>query len=120
MTIQNFRQLNAWKESHKLVILIYRLTDKFPSKENFTLISQLRRCVISISSNIAEGFSRQGKKEKIQFYFTSKGSLTELENQIIIAKEVGYTSENEYNRIINQIEIVGRLLTGLTKSLRNR
>jgi len=76
--IQSFTQLNVWKEAHKLVLLIYKTTDNFPKKETYSLIDQMRRCAISITSNIAEGFSRQGKKEKLQFYYVSKGSLTEL------------------------------------------
>ncbi|PIR80147.1 MAG: hypothetical protein COU25_01570 [Candidatus Levybacteria bacterium CG10_big_fil_rev_8_21_14_0_10_35_13] len=76
--IQSFTQLNVWKEAHKLVLLIYKTTDNFPKKETYSLTDQMRRCAISITSNIAEGFSRQGKKEKLQFYYVSKGSLTEL------------------------------------------
>ncbi|MCK4816564.1 four helix bundle protein, partial [bacterium] len=74
----------------------------------------------SISSNIAEGFSRQSKKEKMQFYYTSKGSLTELENQLIIAKDVGYILEINYQNIHHLIEKTGRLLTGLTRSAMKR
>jgi len=76
--IQSFTQLNVWKETHKLVLLIYKTTDNFPKKETYSLTDQMRRCAISITSNIAEGFSRQSKKEKLQFYYVSKGSLTEL------------------------------------------
>jgi len=76
--IQSFTQLNVWKEAHKLVLLIYKTTDNFPKKETYSLTDQMRRCAISITSNIAEGFSRQSKKEKLQFYYVSKGSLTEL------------------------------------------
>lgn len=120
MTIQNFKQLTAWQESHKLVIAIYKITTDFPQRENFALTDQIRRCVVSISSNIAEGFSRHGKKEKAQFYYMSKGSLTELENQIIISKDLSYITKSEYERVLFQIEIVGRLLTGLIKSIKSR
>lgn len=66
--IQSFTDLEAWKEGHKLVILIYKGTEKFPQKEIFALTSQMRRCAVSITSNIAEGFGRQSYKEKVQFY----------------------------------------------------
>lgn len=66
--IKSFTDLNTWKEGHKLVLMIYRITDKFPEKEKFGLISQMRRCVISFTSNIAEGFSRNTNKDKYQFY----------------------------------------------------
>lgn len=120
MTIQKFTQLNAWKESHKLVLQVYKTTDKFPPKEKFVLVSQMNRCVISVSSNIAEGFTRQGKKEKIQFYYMAKASLTELENQIIIAKDLGYLSQEHFQSITAQSEVVGRLLTGLIRSIKSR
>lgn len=118
--ILRFRDLVAWKEGHTLVLFIYKITDSFPEKELFALTNQMRRCVVSITSNIAEGFSRQGKKEKLQFYFIAKGSLTELENQIIIAKDIGYISAEQYTSLLIQVDTVGRLITGLIKSQQQR
>ena len=69
--IKSFVDLDAWKEGHKLVLVIYNLTKAFPHEEAFGLNSQMRRCAVSITSNIAEGFSRQSYKEKIQFYSIS-------------------------------------------------
>jgi four helix bundle protein len=86
--IKTFTDLNAWKEGHKLVLLVYKVTSFFPKKETFSLIDQLRRAAISITNNLAEGFSRRGSKEKIQFYSMALGSLTEVQNQIIVAKDV--------------------------------
>ena len=77
-----------WREAHKLVLLIYKTTKGFPKKELFGLTSQLRRAAVSITSNIAEGFSRQGYKEKLQFYYMALGSLTESQNQLLIAKQL--------------------------------
>jgi four helix bundle protein len=88
--IKSFINLDAWKEGHKLVMAIYKITDCFPNKEMFGLTSQMRRCSVSITSNIAEGFTRNSYKEKIQFYFISLGSVTELQNQLIIARDIGY------------------------------
>lgn len=116
--IQNFTDLIVWQKGHKLALLIYKLTDKFPSKETFSLTDQMRRCSISITSNIAEGFSRQGKKEKLQFYFMSKGSLTELHSQLFLARDVKYASPEEFLLIESQLAIVGKLLSGLIKSLK--
>ena len=118
--ITNFTDLNTWKEAHKLVLDMYSVTKTFPKEEVYGLTSQMRRCVVSITSNIAEGFSRRGKKEKIQFYYTAKGSLTELHNQLIVSKDVGYVEEKQFRRIIDQISIVGRLLTGLIRSASER
>ena len=111
--IKRFKDLNTWKESHKLVLEIYRITKDFPSEEKYSLVDQMKRCSVSITSHIAEGFSRQGDKEKLQFYFTTKGSLTELENQLIIANDIGYIKKQTFDKLIAQIEISGKLLTGL-------
>ena len=86
--IRRFTDLNAWKEGHKLVLMIYNFTKNFPKEEIFGLVSQMRRCSVSITSNIAEGFSRQSYKEKAQFYAISLGSVTELQNQLLIAKDI--------------------------------
>lgn len=115
--IAKFTDLIAWKEAHKLVLSTYKTLEKFPKKETFALSDQIRRCVVSISANIAEGFSRKGNKEKIQFYYISKGSLTELENHFLIAKDVGYINESGFNSFMNQMNLVGRLLTGLIRSV---
>ena len=120
MTIQKFTQLTAWKESHKLVLLTYQTTNRFPAKEKFVLVPQMNRCVISISSNIAEGFTRQGNKEKIQFYYMAKASLTELENQLIIANDLGYVSKDNFQLLTKQFELVGKLITGLIRSIKSR
>ncbi len=78
--IKDFKDLVIWKESHKLVLMIYEITRTFSKEEVFGLISQMRRASVSITSNIAEGFGRQGVKEKVQFYYMSRGSLVELKN----------------------------------------
>jgi len=115
--IKEFTDLVSWQESHKLVVNIYKLTKKFPKNEIFGLTSQMQRSAVSITSNIAEGFGRQRYKEKVQFYYMSQGSLTELKNQLLIAKDIGYIDQKEYNKIQEQLEIAHRLLQGLiTKS----
>ncbi|HSW89958.1 MAG TPA: four helix bundle protein [Patescibacteria group bacterium] len=114
--IKTFRDLNTWKEAHSLVLLVYSLLKKFPAEERYALSDQLRRAVISISSNIAEGFSRQTKKEKQQFYFMSKGSLTEIENQLLVARDLHYISDDEFLKVESKIHSVGMLLTGLIRS----
>lgn len=115
--IKTFTDLKAWQESHKLVLLIYTATKKFPKEETFGLTSQMQRAVISITSNIAEGFGRQGYKEKIQFYYLAQGSLTELKNQIITAKDIGYLNQESFKELMDQANISHQLLQGLiTKS----
>jgi len=115
--IKSFTDLNAWKESYKLTILIYKITDRFPQKEIFSLTSQMRRASVSVSSNIAEGFSRRSKKEKVQFYAMAQGSLTELQNQAYIAKGVDYVHSQEFKTLLDQTVIVNKLINGLIKSV---
>ena len=118
--IKSFTDLIAWKKGHQLVISIYRVTDNFPQKEIFALTNQMCRCAISITSNIAEGFSRKGAKEKIQFYHMSLGSLTELQNQLLIAKDINYLPRNEFTKLANQTVEVSKLTNGLIRSLKNK
>jgi len=113
--IRKFTDLIAWKEAYSLVKLIYKFTDEFPRKESYTLVTQMRRAAISVSSNIAEGFSRRTKKEKIQFYFMSHGSLTEPQSQAIIAKGVGYLNKEELKAFQLQSTKVQKLVNGLIK-----
>lgn len=120
MKINSFKDLNAWKEAHKLVLLVYKITRGFPKEEIFGLTSQLRRAVVSITSNIAEGFSRGYAKEKFQFYSISLGSLTEVENQTIIARDLGYIDEKVNLIIQNQIITINKLIHGLMKTVSNR
>lgn len=117
--IKSFTDLIVWKQAHELVLLIYKITIRFPKEEIYSLVDQMRRCVISISSNIAEGFSRQSKKEKLQFYFIAKGSLTELQNQLLVARDVGYITKEKFTTIADQTVVVGKLLTGFIKSARS-
>ena len=99
-TIRTFTDLDAWKEGHKIVLMVYKITGNFPKEEVFGLTSQVRRCSISITSNIAEGFSRQSYKDKVHFYSIAMGSLTELQSQIITAKDIGFTTDEEFQKII--------------------
>lgn len=115
--IQSFTDLKAWQEGHKLVILIYKITKQFPREELFSLIDQMRRASSSITSNIAEGFGRHSYKEKVQFYYQAQGSLTELKNQILIAKDVGYLKQEDIQSLVEQANNAHKLLQGLiTKS----
>jgi four helix bundle protein len=119
MQIRHFTDLNAWKEAHILVLLVYKSIKDLPKFEQYALADQIRRAVVSISSNIAEGFSRRSTKEKLQFYSMAKGSLTELENLIYVARDVEYITKETSINILMQINDVGRLITGLSRSAEN-
>jgi four helix bundle protein len=114
--IRSFTDLNAWKEGHKLVLLIYKITKSFPPEEKFGLIDQMRRCAVSITSNIAEGFSRKSKKEKSQFFYMTLGSVTELQNQLLVAKDISYISKKDFKNLAEKTITVSKLINGLIKS----
>ena len=94
---------------------IYKLTRDYPSDEKFGLISQMRRCAVSISSNISEGFGRKSKKEIVNFLYISSGSLSELKTPVEISKRLGYISNSS---IIVKIDEIKKMLFGLIKSLK--
>lgn len=120
MKIKSFTDLLVWKEAHKLVVIIYKTVKSFPKEELYSLSDQMKRCSVSITSNVAEGFSRQTKKEKLQFYFMAKGSLTELQNQLLVARDVGYLPAKEFIEIAKQTVTVHKLLNGLIKSAQSK
>jgi len=113
--IKSFTDLLVWQEGHKLAVLVYQTTRKFPREEMYSLSDQMRRASVSITSNIAEGFGRQGYKEKVQFYYISHGSLTELENQLLIAKDVGYLTGEDFEKIMEQANKTHAFLIGFIK-----
>lgn len=113
--VDRFETLEVYKESHKFVLLIYKVTVKFPTDEKFALTSQLRRAAVSIVANIVEGNARGHSREFVQFIFQSVGSLEEVKYHIVLAKDLGYIKMDEYDLLHLQAETVGRLLSGLMK-----
>lgn len=118
--ITSFTHLNAWKEAYKLVLIGYKATKHFPRDELYVLTSQIRRCLISIASNIAEGFSRNSRREKIQFYYVALGSVTEFQNQLLIAKDLHYIDTQTFKRIAQQTVTVHKLINGLIKTAQSK
>lgn len=120
--IKDFTDLLAWQEGHKLVLEIYKTTNKFPKSELFSLTSQLRRAVVSVTSNISEGFGRKTYKEKLHFFYQAQGSLIEVKNQIIISRDIKYISISAFENLMGLSNTVHKLLQGLitkTKSFLN-
>ncbi len=117
--IQSFTDLNAWKESHKFVLLVYRKTASFPKEEVFGITNQIRRAAVSIVSNIAEGFGRQSYKEKVQFYSIAQGSNLEIQSQMLVARDLGFLKEKDFQEIADQSIAVGKLLSGLIRATKN-
>jgi four helix bundle protein len=117
--ITSFKDLVAWSEWHKLVLSIYKITEAFPKSEAFGLTMQLRRAIVSVTSNIAEGFSRVSSKDKAYCYIIALGSLTEVQNQIEIARDVSFIVEVVYAELYKQTIIIHKLINGLIKSTKN-
>ena len=116
MRVFSFEKLNVWQKAKKLSVSIYRTTTSFPSEEKFGLISQMKRCSISISSNIAEGSGRHSAKDKARFTEIAYSSALELLNQSIISNDLGYLSDEIYNDIRMQLTEIAAMLDGLYKS----
>ena len=114
--IKSFTDLTAWKEAHKLTLIIYKETQLFPEIETYGLTSQMRRAAVSVTSNIAEGFGRNSSKDRLHFWVIADGSLYELKSQIILAKDLGYITHIQYQEITTQADIAHKLLHGLLRS----
>lgn len=118
--IKKFTDLRVWQTGHKFVILIYKETESFPYCERNILSNQMRRAVVSITSNIAEGFGRRTYKEKHQFYSISLGSLIEIENQLLIAKDLSYIKKEQFDLIAKEAVKLSKLLYGLIRATKIR
>jgi len=115
---EGFKNLRTWQRSYELGLDVYLNTKSFPSHEQFALTSQLRKAVISVSANIAEGYQRQHRKEYIQFLNIARGSLGEVETYLMFARDLGYLDEQKYLGLACKLGEVGGLLTSLIRSLR--
>ena len=111
-----FEKLNAWQESRKLVVATYQLLKRFPKEEQFALCDQLRRAVISVPSNIAEGNGRMAIKEQIHFLEIAFGSAMEVYCQLQLALDLGYISDDGFNQIKPIIYNTSKLISGLRSS----
>jgi four helix bundle protein len=117
MSIRSYQELIGWQKGIDLVTEVYRLTQKFPKDEVYGLTSQIRRAAVSIPSNIAEGQGRLSRGEFKQFLGHARGSIFELESQVVIARNLKYFSPEEAAFLLGRIAELGRILNGLLKSL---
>ena len=116
----SFEKLLAYQSTRKLVVSVYRLMDKFPSSERYALCDQLRRAIISVPSNIAEGSGRVSVKEKIHFLEIAYGSLMEVYCQLQIAVDLGYITQEQFEGLRRLSFNVSKLLSGLRKSFEQK
>jgi len=117
VSVRSYQELISWKKSIELVTCVYTLTQNFPRHEVYGLTNQIRREAVSIPSNIAEGQGRLSRGEFKQFLGHARGSVFELESQILIARNLGYLNLEDAAALIERITEIGKLLNGLLKSL---
>lgn len=115
-----FENMKAWQEARNLVSMVYHLLDDFPKFEKYALCDQIRRAIVSVPSNLAEGSGRMSLKEQLHFYEIAYGSLMETYNQLIIAVDLKYIEENSLNDLRPQIDVVARMMNGLRSSLKKK
>jgi four helix bundle protein len=114
------QNLDAWKKSFDLVKKVYVLTKPFPPEEKFGLTSQIRRCVVSIPANIAEGSARRSDKELIQFLYISLGSASELDTLLLLSKDLGFIDPETCDSVIVDLDSIFRLILGFINSVKKR
>lgn len=112
------KDLHVWKKSIEFVTDIYKILQSFPKSESFGLSDQLKRASISISSNIAEWSARWTQKEQLHFLYVARGSCAEVETQILIAKNLWFLEEREYDSVSEKITVIGKMLTKLIASMK--
>ena len=120
MPASSFRDPRVWRDAMNLTTNIYRLTSKFPKHELYGLSQQIRRAAVSVPSNIAEGKGRYSDRDFVRFLLVARGSLLELETQLIIAQKLSYLSNEDTDRLLGMAETVGRALSGLINALSQR
>jgi len=114
---QSYKDLIVWQKAVELAVIIYKTTNDFPKHQQYSLVNQIERSAVSVASNIAEGAGRKGLNEFVYHVGVARGSLYELQTQILIANKVTFISNETLELITNEIEEIGKMLNGLKRSL---
>ena len=117
---KSYQDLEVWRKSIELAEMVYHVSAQFPPEERFGITGQLRRSVVSVAANIAEGSERHGNREFLNFLGIASGSLAEMETFLILTQRLGMAREEQVKPIMAQAAEVGRMLNGLKRSLRSR
>lgn len=115
--VSNFYQLEAWQRGHELVLEIYKATRSFPKEELFGIVSQLRRAATSVTANVAEGFGRYHFNDKIRFYYQARGSVAEVQNFLLVSRDLGFLSARDCETLLILADSVRQLIHGLIRSI---
>ena len=116
--IKTFQDLKVWQRAHELVLEVYGLTKKFPSEERYALANQVRRAVISVASNVVEGFNRISIRDSLHFYAIARASLEEAKYQLLVARDLGYLADSSYQHVARLCDEVGKMLNAWLLSQR--
>lgn len=120
MKIEKFSGLTVWQEGHKLALRVYRLTEKFPQREQFGIVAQIRRSAASVCANIAEGFGRRTTRELLRSLRIARGEVEETRYFLILAKDLGHLGSDEFEGTAADCDSVAKLINALSRSLKNR
>lgn len=118
--LKSFQELEVWQRAHHLVLQTYRVTDGFPDKEKYGIVSQVRRSAASIPANIAEGFGRRTTKELLQFLANANGSLEETRYFLLLSRDLGYLTKERYMELEKECTSVAQMIAALGRSLKAR
>ncbi len=116
-TVINFYDLDAWKKGHELVLNVYVATRQFPREELYGITSQLRRAASSVTANIAEGFARYHYKDKVRFYHQARGSAAEVQNFLLLAKDLSFVERDQCKRLGDEAHQAARLINGIIRAI---
>lgn len=116
--MSGFRDLEVWKKAHRLTLDVYKASERFPKIERYRLVDQLCRSASSVPANIAEGKGRDSHKDLLRFLIIARGSLEETKYHLLLAKDLGYLPEANYNKLLDRYNSVGRMMNGLIGKVR--
>ena len=120
MNVKNFEDLIAWQKSHQCILEIYKQTLIFPDSEKYGLTKQIRRACVSITSNIAEGCGRYHYKDRKRFYYMARASISEVQNQLILARDLGYLTANSQKQLSLKLDECNKIICGLINTTNYR
>jgi four helix bundle protein len=116
---KSFEEMPLWQQAHALAVTIHELSASFPRQEEYGLTSQLRRAAVSIPANVAEAFGRYHYRDKLNFYYHSRGSACEVRSHLLYARDVGYLAADDFNRIVHALETIVQQLNAVIATIRH-
>jgi len=118
--VKTYRELQVWQKAHELVLVVFKMTERFPKSDQFGIVSQVRRSASSVAANIAEGFGRGTTKEFLRCLQIARGELEETRYFMYLGSDLGRITEEEFRNVNDECDSVGRLINAIGRSLRNR